>query len=184
MQLSSNVLFNTLKHHAGCIREYIEEARSQQFNRDKIASDLLIIGNSMIDIYYGELTPLQVIKEVKKQLKSMGCKDEEEAYRQFILASPKKYQTVAICDGSSWTLLLSRERGKYLHIHPSRKSAYTVRARAIALRTAIYLFIFHENELSSNLVSLVNKIRNEYMHESPIKNKRYTRGLQRILAIL
>lgn len=176
-------LFNAFKHHAATISAFIEYAKTAVVSPEFVNRELLKVGNAMIDIYHGPLSQPTVILEIEKHLKSMDCY-HPEAYNGYISRISKAYRTMKLSDGSSWTLLVGREMDRYIHIHPSRGSAHTIRARAIALKTAINLLIFHESELDTNLVALVNEVRQHHLQESPIKNEVYTRGIRRVLGIL
>ncbi len=182
-ELREPFLLNALKHHHGFQLEFIKRARVSEYTPDRLRRLLLPVGRLMIDLYYGELTPVAIADEVKKHLISMNH-FEEVAYRRFISSAEKKYRTMALSDGSRWTLLIGREEGKYIHIHPSRGSDHSIRVRAIALKTAICLKIFYNDHLKTrNLVELTNEVRANYLDEPPIKNEVYTRGLRRVLEL-
>ncbi len=184
MEASLPFLFNSLKHHSGRIQTYIKLARDKSFDDAKIATDLLKVGNSIIDIYHGSLSIHQITHEIKDYLESIDC-FEASQYQGFIAGYSKNFRTVDLCDGSNWTLITGDDPGRYLHIHPSRASLHTIRARAIALKTAIYIMVFYDMELAnSSLVELTNEVRVNLMKESPIKNEVYTRSVSRVLGIL
>lgn len=176
-------LFNSIKHHSGFVNKFIERAKLESLASQDISRYLLKVGNSMIDMYYGKLSRLEIIEETEKHLKSMDCLDVI-SYGQYIEKSSKKFRKLNLSDGSSWTLLYGRESARYIHIHPSRGSANTIRIRAIALKTAIFLKIFYHEDYRHNLVDKVNEVRKKYMEESPIKNEVYTISLRRLLNIL
>jgi len=181
--VSDVFLFNSIKHHLGCIKDFIVQSKTECFLPDDINHQLIQVGKSMIDFYYGNISQLEIIQEIKRHLKSMNCYDSE-SYYQFISISPKNYRILDLSDGSSWTLLIGKKKNRYIHIHPSRGSMYTLRARALALKTAILLLIFYADELNKvSIVKLTNEVRKKYLGEPPIKNEIYTTGLRRILEL-
>jgi len=176
-------LFNMLKHHHGYQCDFIEQAKIANYSPSQISRFLIIVGRLMIDLYYGKLSPNKIASEVEAYLSSIYSYEEEEYYK-FINTANKNFRKVELSDGSSWTLLIGRDAGRYVHIHPSRGSANTIRVGAIALKTAICLKIDYGKELQyGNLVKLTNEVREKYLDESPIKNEVYTKGIRRVLEL-
>jgi len=183
-QLPPPTIFNGLKHHRLVILDFIEESKEKNYPIAELNHIMKKIGNSMIDLYNGDMKPQEISVEIIDLLKSKS-NFYKDAYHKYVLDIPKKYRKVRISDGSEWTLLLGREPEFYLHIHPARGSEYTTRVRAISIKTAILLKVFFEKELANgNLVSLVNKVRTDYLQESPIKNETDTISLKRVLDLL
>ena len=180
--LSAPFLFNAAKHHIGFVKEFIDQSRSGGRSIEDINHQLISIGKSVIDIYYGSLTQIEIAQEILNHLKVLNFYDLVP-YRQFI--SPQKYKTLKLSDGSGWTLIMGKIQESYIHIHPSRGSLHTIRARALALKTAILLMIFYSDKLKKvSKVELVNEVRGKYLGESPIKNEIYTKGVNRVLDLL
>lgn len=183
-QLPPPTIFNGLKHHRLVILQFIKDSKEKNYSITKLNLAMKKIGNSMIDLYNGDMKPLEISVEISDLLK-LKSNFDKDAYYKYVLAVPKKYRKVKISDGSEWTLLLGREAEYYLHIHPARGSEFTTRVRAISIKTAILLKVFYEKELvEGDLVSLVNKVRIDYIHESPIKNEADTVSLKRVLDVL
>jgi len=185
MEIDTNIpspfLFNALKHHLGFIKGFIELAKSNSFSPEVINGHLVKVGKSMIDIYHGAFEQTEIIDEIQRYLISAD-NFEIATYHQFITTAPKKYRTINLSDGSSWTLLLGTTEQRYVHIHPSRGSLFTVRAKATALKAAIFILIYYsEVPFSSAVVKLANEVRMRFIGESPIKNETNTKGLQRVL---
>ena len=188
MELSSQLppptIFNGLKHHRLIILEFIKKSIEKDYPIDTLNLAMKKIGNSMIDLYHGDLKPQDISDEIVDLLK-LESNFFKDAYYKYVNSIPKKYRIVKISDGSEWALLLGREEEFYLHIHPARGSKFTTRVRAISIKTAILLKIFFEKELvSGDLVSLMNKVRINYLHESPVKNEADTKSLKRVLELL
>lgn len=179
--LPTPFLFNALKHHHGYQLDFIQKIKNNKQAQNQINNLLVKIGRLMIDLYYGKLSPLEITLEVEKWLKTTGH-FQEESYKDFVNEASKKYRTIELSDGSTWTLLIGRDHGRYVHIHPCRGSKNTIRVGAVALKTVICLKIFYEEKLpKENLVALTNEVRKKYLAESPIKNEIYTKGIRRVL---
>lgn len=177
-------LLNLVKHHAGYIKSFVEGAKTGSVEPEIIRSKLVKVGGSMIDIYYGILSPSKIVKEVEKTLKSMDCFDQS-AYSQYITSSPKNFKTINLRDGTSWTLLIGKSHERYIHIHPCRNSLYTIRAKALTLKTAVYLKVFYADQLNDlSIVKLANEVRENYLEASPIKGEKDVKGLIRVLNLM
>ena len=176
-------LFNAWKHHKSYINDLVKSAKSKQWDGSKLKPYLQVIGNSMIDLYFGELTAIQIGNEIKEKLISRNCW-EEQSYARFIDRSSGKYRQLTLSDGSNWTMLWGREVNRHVHIHPSRSSPFTIRVRALALKSAILLLIYHQDYDRNNLIPLLNEVRINFLGASPLKNDVYTRGVKRVLAVL
>ena len=115
--ISGPFMFNAAKHHIGFIKEFIDQSRNGGHSTEDINRQFISIGKSVIDIYYGSLTQMEIEREISSHLKILNCYDLMP-YHQFI--SPKKYQALKLSDGSGWTLTMGKIQEKYIHIHPSR----------------------------------------------------------------
>ena len=179
-------LFNAIKHHAGFIKDFIAKVRESADKEAMLENALLKMGSSVIDFYYGSLYPPEIIADIEKRLKSMGS-FEPVAYGLLLEKShgAKRYHNIDISDGSTWILLPGNNHEHYLHIHPARGSAHTIRVRAMALKTAVCLRIFY-NELPppDAMVDTVNEVRRRYLNESPVKNDANLMGIMRVVRYL
>src|ERR1700681_4722216 len=67
------VLFNAYKHHAGALRRYIAEAaRRGEPGLVEMAARLVVIGNELMDLYTGALTPEAIAAGVLDLLNKEG----------------------------------------------------------------------------------------------------------------
>jgi len=138
----------------------------------------------MIDLYFGSLSPARIGDEIRQELIAHKHFNKSD-YLNFIHETAKKYKIVYLSDGSAWTLLAGRDTVNYVHIHPARGSKFTKRVNAIACKTAILIKIFFEMELmESDLVSLANCVRHDFLDASPVKSELGTRRLKSILDLL
>ncbi len=177
-------LLNPFKHHSGFLKSFILKHQNLELTKNELAPYLLKMGNCMIDLYFGDLKIPDIIGEITTLLKHDEIFDKE-AYVHYLKSHPKSYWNIKLSDGSEWTLLIGDDDSRYIHIHPARGSKHTVRVRAIALKTALIMKLFHADELDQiDMVFLTNRIRNNYLDESPIKNLTYTKGIRKALAHL
>ena len=183
-QLPAPFLFNGLKHHRQIILDFIKNTKDRKVSMEDITDELKKVGNSMIDLYYGNLSPEMLTNEFMVKLK----KERHFLRREYVAhinKAPKKYKNMFISDGSEWTLLVGRDALSYLHIHPSRGSKFTQRVHAIACKTAILLRILFDAEMvDADLLSLANKVRRDFLHTSPVKSELGTRRLKNVLDLL
>jgi hypothetical protein len=174
-------LLNPYKHHSGFLKAFIHDNRGSDLNKHDLGSNLLKMGNCMIDLYFGDAGVKDIIREVGDYLKKEGIYEQNQ-YIRHLNDLPKKYLNIQLSDGSCWTLLVGDDETRYIHIHPARRSKNCVRVRAIALKTALILKIYYFEELeTTDMVTLVNRVRQNYLDESPIKNFSYTKGIRKAL---
>ncbi len=177
-------LFNGLKHHRQTILELIKKSKEKGASIEEVSIVLKKVGNSMIDLYFGKLSPALIEAEIRNEL-IMHNFFYQEDYIDYINRSSKKYRNLFLSDGSEWTLLAGRDVKRYVHIHPSRGSKYTRRVNALACKTAILLMIFFEKEIiDSDLLPIVNLVRSDFLGASPVKSHAGTRRLQNVLDLL
>lgn len=178
---SAPFIFNAQKHHAGFLKNLVYEATKSGLRKAELLAIIQKIGNSMIDIYYGALSIDAIITEIRNHLVE-GDHFERDKFETYIHQAQAAYVNIVISDTSVWTLLIGNDHECYIHIHPARKSPYTLRVRALALKTALILNIYYSSTLESgDLVLLVNEVRQNFLNESPIKNISYTKNLRRVI---
>src|SRR5271156_1875027 len=76
-------LFNTWKHHAGALRQRIAETKDAAA-LPALAGQLLVIGNELMDLYVGTLTPVEIGEKVLAELRTAN-RLEQEAFRGWVL---------------------------------------------------------------------------------------------------
>ena len=64
--------FNCWKHHAGFIKKQIEIYRGEKISVEELQKTLLVIGESQMDLYHGELSPQKICDEIVSKLKFTG----------------------------------------------------------------------------------------------------------------
>ena len=129
-------LFNPLKHHASFIHEYILLLKEKLLRSEHdLNTDIRHVGNSLMDLYYGELTTAEIVNEVRNYLVQRDSFSLDK-YERLIMLESQKYHQVSLSDESNWTLSLANEESRYIHIHPSRNSRFCIRVKSTTLKTA------------------------------------------------
>jgi len=169
MATAENILFNVLKHHRGYIRHQLQVAT------DGTLPDMLkVLGNSQMDVYYGELDLPALFAEVIKQV------DKDESSYLHWLETHGGYVEITLSDTSRWVLLHGTEPGKYIHLHPARYSPHSLRVKATVLKTAMAVLA---NGVSPDLETL-NHIRVSMLQLSPVKNLEQCGHLWKVMEML
>ena len=176
------VLFNCWKHHLGFIKNQIINGREECPKPESLRKILLVIGESQMDIYLGKLSPQSIAAEIIHKLKQAGT-DSLSTFKSWLYATAKDYRLLTISDKSVWTIRLSNESKRYVHIHPGRYSPHTVRVKALTLKTAIVSAILSTKEEGFGL-SFINNIRVNILNAPPLKSINTSSGLGKFLTTL
>jgi len=180
-KVSPPINFNCWKHHAGFIKKQIQSVLHIQ-EIDKLKTVLLKVGESQMDLYYGNYSPMEISEQVVNYLKEKKV-FLPERYKNWL--SENDYKLINLFDKSVWTLRLGEDAEKYVHIHPGRCSPNTGRVKALTLKTAIFTLCCEklgEPKLSSR--ELINYIRKKYLNEPPLKSISKENGLGKLLELL
>ncbi len=154
------VLLNCWKHHSGFIKSKIAQyKKNPESNIRELVNEMLSIGESLMDLYIGELTPQEIANAVANHLTNESISGPVE-YKNWLNLEDKDFKIIKLADRSQWTLRLGEKKTKYVHIHPSRYSPHTVRVRSTTLKSAILFSTFDEYRAKDQLV-LINRIRKE-----------------------
>ncbi len=180
----SPVLFNLWKHHLGFINNKITEVKSES-ELKTVEMNLLKIGESQMDLYTGNLSPENILMQINEFIVTNNL-NAIENYKSWLYSDCRKgYSQVTISDTSNWTFRLGNDEINYVHIHPSRYSPNTIRIKATILKTGIILFSFLNFNKGSYIdINLVNKLRNQFLNESPVKTIDIKKGLGKFLDLL
>ncbi len=173
---------NCWKHHAGFIAKQIKQIKNEE-ELKTLASFLLKIGESQMDLYLGKLTPSEITGFAENFLKENKV-FKYESYKQWLFSKGKEYRLITLTDKSTWTLRKGNQKENYIHIHPGRYSLHTIRVRALTLKTAICVMAYlnvHKN-FSTDL-ELINNVRKEFLNSAPVKSLSSTSGLRRLLNV-
>lgn len=156
------VLFNSFKHHRGHILELLASD-----SPEAVATLLETVNNNYVDIYYGTLTPQTISQTVidilnKRQVLQM------ENFTPWV-DSNNGYQLLTLEDQSEWIVRQSNEEQRYIHLHPSRAGAYSIRFKGSTLKTVYLLKAYSIHSVDAISLELVNRIRKQ-VGLSPVKN--------------
>ena len=178
------VLFNTWKHHAGVLRERIRcAANAGETGLIELAQHLCVVGTELMDLYLGELTPVEIARSLLAALE-VDQHRPLAAYRRW-LQLHDGYQVITLPgDASRWVLRLGDEHGRYVHIHPARWATWTHRVKANVLKTAVLSLAAAGMNGGQLTVAAINDVRQAYLQLSPIGALCEGQGLHELLRLL
>jgi len=175
--------FNCWKHHAGFIRQQIQSAQHNQ-DIDKLKTTLLKVGESQIDLYYGDYSPMEISEQIISYLKEKKVLLPER-YKDWLTEIENDYRLINLLDKSVWTLRLGEDAERYVHIHPGRYSPNTRRVKALSLKTAIFaLYCEKLGEPKLSGKELINEVRRKYLEGPPLKSVSQDFGLGKLIELL
>lgn len=178
--ISPPINFNCWKHHAVFIKSQTESIKTQD-ELDLLKIYLLRIGESQMDLYFGKYSPREIAEEILGIIYHKKIFSSEE-YFKWLTSEERDYRLITLKDKSVWALRLGETAGRYVHIHPGRYSAHTVRVKATSLKTAIFVLCFEKlGKFEPINTESVNSIRVKYLNEPPLKSISKASGLVRLL---
>jgi hypothetical protein len=181
-ELPEPILLHSLKHHVGFIRSYI--LKNTHSSLVAINSDLRTIGSSQLDLYYGPLLPEQIAHEVIIYLSENNLL-HSDSFELFVKSVDRDYQCLKLSDGTDWVLRWGIIKGRYVHLHPARYAAYTIRVKAASLKTAIAIALAVCKHQTIDVdKEFVNKIRREWLGLTPIKTWNTEVGAGKLLKLI
>ena len=187
MNLQCNVLqpvsLNCWKHHAGFIKDQILATGTEQ-DLVKLNNHLLKIGESQMDIYLGNNSPIEISSQIIDQLK-LDNLFALKNFQKWILENENNYHKRTINDSSTWILRIGESNENYIHIHPARYSPHTIRVKATSLKTAIMILCLQRiREIKVVDTDSVNHIRFKYLNEPPLKSFAKAGGIRKLVNLL
>lgn len=180
--LPSPVLLNCWKHHAGALRQRIDEALNGG-DLDALAKQLVVIGTELMDLYTGDLAASEIATAALRFLEAESLLDEA-AYRNWVEGNGG-YRVLTVADDSQWVLRQGEAGGRYVHVHPARWAPKTQRVRANVLKTAVMVVAYVKAHGGDPLdKQVVNQVRQQYLGLSPVGRLADDRGLATVIAVL
>ena len=177
------ISLNCWKHHAGFIKEQITLCKKQE-GLENLKSVLLKVGDSQMDLYIGTLSTNTIAKSITQFLHASGILNPA-SYKEWLNVEGTYYRLYTLSDKSVWTLRFGEVPERFVHVHPGRNSPHTTRVRALTLKTAIILLcwknIYKKDQIT---IDVINKLREKYLNEPPIKIFSRESGLRKLLGIL
>lgn len=164
-------LLNGLKHHIEMLRGVVRRCVASESGAEGLeglARTVQVLGSSLMDMYHGGLTLPVIFSEVESQLKEQDAW-EEANYRRWIQETGT-YRELFLSDGSRWVLYPVDIDGRYIHLHPGRKSPHSSRIRGNALKTAVMAVASAQlREHCPRDVSILNQMRTTLLALSPMR---------------
>lgn len=171
------VTFNPYKHHLGFLKSQIETWKHQ--NREEVQSELLCLGENLIDFYFGNLSVEKICNECTAYFREIHCL-EKTAFTNWL--APREYRKITLSDSSGWVVKKGDDPERYIHIHPGKHSPFSTRVRAATLKTVIALqvvSIHFQNDSKENLRA-VNETRVSFLQLSPVKSIQPGKGIEQL----
>lgn len=177
------VLLNCWKHHAVFIRSSIKKyKKNPKTGLRFLQNDILLIGESIMDLYLGELNPRQIADSILNYCNTQMILSRIN-FEEWLKEEGTDYRILEIGDRSKWTIRLGKKNDRYIHIHPSRYSPHTIRIRAASLKSAI-LYQILEKQYQGSQLAKVNLIRKEYLNLPPLKSLKAGSALLSLIRLL
>ncbi|MFC2084843.1 hypothetical protein ACFLS9_07280, partial [Bacteroidota bacterium] len=155
-----------------------------EVNIEALKDDLVVLGDSHIDLYLGALSVNLILREIIQILKSNDI-DNCDSFKEWLFSAGNDYRMVTISDCSSWTLRLGDKGLQFVHVHPGRESKNVTRVRSLTLKTAIMIVTYSKlNKVSAFDLTVINALRKKYLDESPLKKILLNKGLGRVILLL
>lgn len=177
-------LLNTWKHHAGWLRWRVGRAVSGGAAAvAELARELVVIGNRLMDLYTGPLTPADIGREALAQLEATGL----QAYESLAvsLAAQNGYALLTLSDGAAWTVRLGPADGRFVHLHPGRWTTNTMRVQANTLKSAVMTHaVAGLTGRDATELDVVNGARQTYLGLLPVRQLDADGGLGAVVAAL
>ena len=170
-------LLNPWKHHLGYIRSHIPVLRLQE--SQVIKNHLLMIGESVTDIYYGNMTVQQVCDDIRKRLEAEGI-FEKPGYFAW-LDTVSDYESLPVSDGSLWLMRAGNDM-RYIHIHPAKISPMVSRVKNQQLKTAILYLVCKDGQTEISRLQHINALRRDFLNLSALKHISHTQ--ERVISLL
>jgi hypothetical protein len=167
------------------LRQRIVDARTVGASAlDALPSHLLVMGTELMDLYIGALLPWEIGAALVAALSAEQRLAWDE-YRPWLEAGGGYRVHTLPEDGSCWVLRLGEEGGRYVHLHPGRRTPHTRRVRANVLRTAVMVLAHVAVHGGDPLdVALINRVRRQSLGLAPIKQLEGEVGLQGMIELL
>ncbi|MBZ0199687.1 MAG: hypothetical protein K8H86_07465 [Ignavibacteriaceae bacterium] len=173
--IQSPFIFNCWKHHLQFLK------KSARLPIEEIKKGIVHLGESQMDLYTGTLTLKNICDEIEVQLERV-IKINLLNYLQWLQADGKSYKAITLSDGSQWTLRFGEDPINYIHIHPCRQSANTIRVKSYALKTALIITSLNSDKQINT--EFINLIRKEYLSLAPVKSVKEDAAVLKLVELL
>jgi len=181
-QIPEPFLFNPLKHHLGFIKDFmnIKTEGGPESNIKDIIKELKHLGNSVMDVYSGLLSVIDICKEMKDFLSENNILQSEQ-FSLWTGTNAESFRITPLSDGSQWTLKFHDNPLRYIHLFPARASQHTFRVRSNTLKSALgYNILIGKDYITGDDL---NKVR-PLIGLSPIKDSIDNEAIIEMIEIL
>lgn len=180
--LPKPIAFSCWKHHLGFMVANLEQINRNGFERADMYALLNTIGGNLLDVYTGRLTPEQIATEVIGHKELAGISDCND-YTSWLQQGNAGYRCITLSDTSRWILRLGKLPLRFIHIHPGRYSAHTVRIRATNLKTALAWYAINGTKKEGFSIEGINQARIILANLSPLGGENRMDGVIRTLQL-
>ncbi|MCX6255573.1 MAG: hypothetical protein NTV31_13995 [Bacteroidia bacterium] len=180
-QIPEPFLFNSLKHHLGFIREFIN-LKIDESNTDinTLTRELKHLGTSVMDVYTGSMSIINICREVEEFLKQKDLL-KRELFSVWAGINMNNFRIISLPDSSQWTLKYHNNEIRYVHLFPARSSPHSFRVKSNTLKSAlIYHIIIGKDFITGDDL---NKVR-PLLGLSPVKDAVDTEAILEMVEIL
>ncbi|MDP3001762.1 MAG: hypothetical protein Q8N38_01350 [Bacteroidales bacterium] len=181
-QIPEPLLFNPLKHHLGFIKEFINLKIEDESNADikNLIKDLKHLGTSVMDVYTGSLSIINICKEVEEFLEQKDIL-RREPFSLWAGINMNNFKIISLSDSSQWTLKYHNNEIRYVHLFPARSSPHSFRVKSNTLKSALLYYILIGKDFITG--DDLNKAR-ILLGLSPIKDTVDTEAIMEMIEIL
>jgi hypothetical protein len=174
--------FNPLKHHLSYIKEFISGKLSEEegINIKTLVKEVRHIGTSVMDIYTGNLSVLELCSEITDYLQKNRL-DRIGSFSEWTGKGFGDFKTIAISDRSVWTLKYHSDEKRFVHLFPARLSPHSFRVKANTLKSALLYYIIIGKDFISR--ADLNNAR-QYLGLSPVKDTAEAEAITEMIEIL
>src|SRR5215207_6131785 len=96
---------------------------------------MAVVGSRLMDLYTGSYSPAEIAEFAFAELRAREVFEFDPLAKW--LAGQGEYAMFELPDGSKWTIRLGPADGRYIHLHPGRWVAHTMRVQANTLKSAV-----------------------------------------------
>jgi hypothetical protein len=161
-----DITINFYKHHLQFVKQIL--ASEKERNIEPILQQIRSIGNNVLDLYTGELSPEEIKEEIIIKLHPFKVTTQAE----FALwLGNSEYKTIILKDESIWVLRKGIQGEEFIHAHPARTGKNVMRTTGSAWKTAFALALLQPliPVHYKTKVEQVNYIRINFLEMSPVK---------------
>jgi hypothetical protein len=181
-QIPEPFLFNPLKHHLGFMKEFINLRTDGESNDEikNLIKELKHIGTSVIDVYKGDLSEVNICSEVGEYLGKKKINQMTE-FSEWAGIKPSDCKIISLSDNSQWTIKFQSTENRFVHIFPARSGPHSFRIKANTLKSAILYNILIGKYLVT--VDDLNRVR-PLLGLSPVKDTIDVEAILEMIEIL